>query len=132
MNLQVIQFQYSFELIRLTCSQLSQTFQDIIRWDLGHRQLYFISSRIEFLNIIIAESKISEIKNDIMSASNPEALADHVSDLPSAKEPVLFLGFLFLQTDLFLAVGILDDLVQSGRNSRIQHLKIWEMRITLN
>ena len=67
-----------------------------------------------------------------MSASNPEALADHVSDLPSAKEPILFLSFLFLQTDLFLAVGILDDLVQSGRNSRIQHLKIREMRITLN
>ena len=36
-----------------------------------------------------------------MSASNPEVVADHVSDLSSAKEPIFFLSFLFLQTDLF-------------------------------
>ena len=29
------------------------------------------------------------------------------------RKPVLFLGFLFLETDLLLNVGILDDLVQS-------------------
>ena len=45
---------------------------------------------------------------------------DHVSDLSSTKEPILFVSFLFLETDLFLEVGILDDLVQSRSNSRIQ------------
>ena len=67
-----------------------------------------------------------------MSASNTEVVVDHVSDLSAAKEPILFLSFLFLQTDLFLEVGILDDLVQSGRNPRIQHVKIREMSIPLN
>ena len=54
-----------------------------------------------------------------MSASHSEVVVDHVSDLYSAKEPIFFLSFLFCQTDLFLEVGILDDLVQSGRNPRI-------------
>ena len=61
-----------------------------------------------------------------------EAVVDHASDLSAAKEPVLFLSFMFLQTDLFLEVGILDDLVLSRRNPRIQYLKVREMRITLN
>ena len=47
-----------------------------------------------------------------MSTSDSKVVVDHVSDLSSAKEPTLFLSFLFLQTDLFLEVGILDDLVQ--------------------
>ena len=34
-----------------------------------------------------------------MSASNSEMLVDHVSSLSSAKEPVLFLGFLLLEAD---------------------------------
>ena len=67
-----------------------------------------------------------------MSASNPEVVVDHVSDLSSAKEPIFFLSFLFLQTDLLLEVGILDDLFQSRINPRIQHLKIQEMSITSN
>ena len=62
-----------------------------------------------------------------MSASNSEVVVDHVSDLSSAKEPILFLSFLFLQIDLFLVVGILDGLIQSRRNPRVQHLKIREM-----
>ena len=33
-------------------------------------------------------------------------------------------GVLFLQTDLFLQVGNVDDLVQSRSNSRVQHFKI--------
>ena len=51
-----------------------------------------------FLNVIAAKSDcewISAIKNGIMSASNPEIVVDHVSDLSSAKEPILFLSFLF-------------------------------------
>ena len=67
-----------------------------------------------------------------MNASSPEVVVHHVSDLSSAKEPIFFLSFLFLQTDLSLEAGALDDLVQSRRNPRIQHLKIQEMRITLN
>ena len=67
-----------------------------------------------------------------MSASNREVVSDHVSDLSSAKKQIFFLSFLFLQTDLFLEVGILDDLVQSRRNPRIQHLKVRAMRKTLS
>ena len=61
-----------------------------------------------------------------MSACSLEVVVDHVSDLSSAKEPIFFLGFLFLETDFLFALGILDDLVQSRRNPRIQHLKIRE------
>ena len=80
----------------------------------------FIPSRIDFLNIIIAKSTcewISVIKNGTMSASNPEVVVDHVSDLSSAKEPVFFLSLLFLQTDLSLEVGILDGLCSEQTQS---------------
>ena len=70
--------------------------------------------------------------NGIMSASNPEVVVDHVSGLSRAKEPIFFLSFLLLQTDLFLQVGILDDLVQSRNNSRVQQFKIREMSVPLN
>ena len=39
-----------------------------------------------------------------MSTSDSKVVVDHESDLSSTKEPILFLGFLFLQTDLFLEV----------------------------
>ena len=61
-----------------------------------------------------------------MSTSDSKVVVDHVKDLSSAKEPILFLSFLFLQTDLFLEVGIPDDLVQRRCNSHVQHLKIQE------
>ena len=64
-------------------------------------------------------------------ASDSKVVVDHASDLPSAKEPILSLSFLFLQTNLFLKVGILDDLVRNRCNSRVQHLKIRDMS-TLN
>ena len=67
-----------------------------------------------------------------MSASNLGVVVDHVSDLSSAMETIFFLSFLFLETDLFLEVGILDDLVQSRRYPRVRHLKVREMSITLN
>ena len=67
-----------------------------------------------------------------MSASNPEAVVNDVRDLPSAKEPIFFLSFLFLQTDLLLEVGILNDPFQSRCYPRIQQFEIREMSITLN
>ena len=53
-----------------------------------------------------------------------KVVVDYVRDLPSAKKPILFLGFLFLQTDLLLEVWILVDLFQSRNNSRVQHFKL--------
>ena len=67
-----------------------------------------------------------------MSARNPEVVVDHASDLSSAKESILFLSFLFLQTDLFLELGILDDLVQSRGNLRVQHFKVWESSLPID
>ena len=67
--------------------------------------------------------KNSVIKNGIMSASNTEVVVSHVSDLFSAKDQIVFLGFLLLQTDFLREVRILDDLVQSRRNLRVQHFK---------
>ena len=67
-----------------------------------------IPSRIEFLNIIITKSDrelVSVFKNGIMSTSNLKVVVDHESDLSSAKEPTLFLSFLFLQTDPFLELA---------------------------
>ena len=72
------------------------------------------------------------MKNGIMIASCPEVVLDHLSDLSSSKEPIFFLSFLFLQTDLLLEAGTLDDLDQSRRKLRIQHLKILEISTTLN
>ena len=64
-----------------------------------------------------------------MSTSNPEVVADHVSDLSSAEKPIFFLSFVLLQTDLSAEVGILYDLIQSRRYPRI---KIRELSITQN
>ena len=65
-----------------------------------------------------------------MRTSNSKVIVDHEGDLSSSKKPVLFLGFLFLETDLLLEVGVLDDLIQSGLC--VQHLKFLEMSITSN
>ena len=59
-----------------------------------------------------------------MSTSDSEVVVDHVSDLSSSKKPI---RFLFLQTDLLFEVGILDDLVQSRSNLRVQQFKIREI-----
>ena len=64
-----------------------------------------------------------------MSTSHSKVVVDHESDLSSSEEPILFLGFLFLETDLHLEVGILDDLVQSRSNLRVQHLRIFLKKI---
>ena len=59
-----------------------------------------------------------------MGSSDPEVLVDQVSDLSSAKETVLFLGLLFLQTDSSFEVRIMDDFVQRWCNPRINYFKI--------
>ena len=60
-----------------------------------------------------------------MGASHSKVVVDHESDLSSSQKPVLFLGFLFLETDLLLLeLGVLDNLVQSRSNLRVQHLEI--------
>ena len=56
--------------------------------------------------------KVGIILDRIVGSSDPEVLVDQVSDLSSKKETVLFLGFLFLQSDLSLETGILDDFIQ--------------------
>ena len=63
----------------------------------------------------------------IVGSSDPEVLVDQVSDLSSTKKPTLFLGFPFLQIDLFLQAGILDDSVQCWSNSRIKYFKVWSL-----
>ena len=54
-----------------------------------------------------------------MSTSHSKVVVDHEGDLSASQKSVLFLGFLFLETDLLLEVGILDDLVQSRSDSRV-------------
>ena len=47
-----------------------------------------------------------------MAPSDPEMIVDQVSNLSAAKETVLLLGLLFLQTDSPFELGIMDDFVQ--------------------
>ena len=61
-----------------------------------------------------------------MNASNSKIVVDHQGDLSSSQKPILFLGFLFLETDLLLEVGVLDDLLQSRSDLRVQHFEIRE------
>ena len=71
--------------------------------------------RIEFVNNTISKNnckKVGTTLDGIIGSSDPEELLDQVGDLSSTKETVLFLGFLFLQTDLFLEAGIMDDSFQ--------------------
>ena len=67
-----------------------------------------------------------------MSTNDTKVVVDHVSDLSSRKKPILFLGFLFLQTDLLLEAGILEDPVQSRRDPRVEHLESHEITASLN
>ena len=83
--------------------------------DFRHRQLYSVPLRIEFLNIVISKSnseQVGVVLDRIVGSSDPELFVDQVGNLSSSKETVLFLGFLFLQTDFPLEMGIMDDFVQ--------------------
>ena len=53
-----------------------------------------------------------------MSTSDSKVVVNYVSDLSSSKKLILFLSFLFLQTDLLFEVGILDGFVQWRSTSR--------------
>ena len=44
-----------------------------------------------------------------MAPSDPKVLVDQVRDLSAAKETVLLLGLLFLQTDSSFETGIMHD-----------------------
>ena len=66
---------------------------------------------------------VGVIQFGIMDASDTEVIVNQVSDLFSVKESVGFLSILFLQTDRFLELGILDNLVQCWCNPRVEHLK---------
>ena len=84
-------------------------------WDFRHRQWNSVPLRIEFLNIVISKNnseQVGVVFDRIMGSSDPELFVDQVGNLSSAKETVLFLGFLFLQTDFPFEMGIMDDVVQ--------------------
>ena len=59
-----------------------------------------------------------------MNAFDPEIFIDHESDLSSAKESVTELSLLLCWIDSFLELRFFDDLLQTGSDLRIQHLKI--------
>ena len=59
-----------------------------------------------------------------MGSSDPEVIVDQVGNLSTAKETVLFLGFVFLQTDSPFELGIIDDFIQRWSNPRIKYFKI--------
>ena len=52
-----------------------------------------------------------------MAPSDPEVIVDQVSNLSAAKETVLLLGLLFLQTDSSFNVGIMYDSVLLKQSS---------------
>ena len=62
-----------------------------------------------------------------MSATNPKVVVDHEGDLSFSYKLVLFLGFLFLETDTLLELGFLDDLVYSRSNFRVQLFKFGKL-----
>ena len=56
-----------------------------------------------------------------MDPSDPEVIVDQVSNLSAAKETVLLLGLLFLQTDSSFEMGIMDVFVQVLQNSALKY-----------
>ena len=58
-----------------------------------------------------------------MSSSDLEVLVDQESNLSAAKETVLLLGLLFLQTDSSFEMGIMNDFVHCRSNPHIKYFK---------
>ena len=56
--------------------------------------------------------QVGVVFDRIMGSSDPEMIVDQVGNLSAAKETVLLLGLLFLQTDPPFELGIMDDFVQ--------------------
>ena len=95
--------------------------------DFRHRQLNCVPLRVEFLNIVILKNnseQVGIVLDRIMGPSDPEVIVDQVGNLSTAKETILFLGLLFLQTDSPFEPGIMDDFVQCRSNPRIKYFKI--------
>ena len=63
-----------------------------------------------------------------MAPRDPEVIVDQVSNLSAAKETILLLGLLFLQTDSLFELGIMDDCVQRRSNPRIKYFKIRHLK----
>ena len=83
--------------------------------DFRHGQQNSVPLTIEFLNIIISwidSEQVGIVLDRIMAPSDPKVIVDQVSNLSAAKETVLLLGLLFLQTDSSCEMGIMDDSVQ--------------------
>ena len=59
-----------------------------------------------------------------MDPNDPKIIVDEICNLSAAKETVLLLGLLFLQTDSSFEMGIMDDIVQCWNNPRIKYFKI--------
>ena len=57
-------------------------------------------------------NRVGTVLDRIMAPSDPEVIVDQVGNLSTAKETVLFLGLLFLQTDSPFELCIMDDSVQ--------------------
>ena len=95
--------------------------------DFRHGQQNSVPLRIEFLNIVISKNnseQVGVVFDRIMGSSDPEVIVDQVGNLSAAKETVLFLGFLFLQSDSPFELGIMYDFVQCRSNPRIKYFKI--------
>ena len=56
--------------------------------------------------------QVGIVLDRIIGSSDPEVIVDQVGNLSTAKETVLFLGLLFLQTDASFEVRNMDDFVQ--------------------
>ena len=71
--------------------------------------------RIEFPNIIVSQTdseQVGVVFDRILDSSDPELFVDQVGNLSAAKETVLLLGLLFLQTDSPFEMGIMNELIQ--------------------
>ena len=56
--------------------------------------------------------QVGVVFDRILDSSDPELIVDQVGNLSAAKETVMLLGLLFLQTDSSFDMGIMDDFVQ--------------------
>ena len=65
-----------------------------------------------------------QFSTEPLAPSDPEVIVDQVGNLSAAKETVLLLGLLFLQTDSPFELGIMDDYAEAilaSSTSKIRH-----------
>ena len=77
----------------------------------------------------VNSEQVGIVFDRIMAPSDPEVFVDQVSILSSAKETVLLLGLLFLQTDSSTGVRIINNLIQCFSNSR-RVTQVWPMKFS--